>query len=227
MKIRKRKIPAVILAIWLMLGMGQMANAQTIGTLETESNSVEVQEPENAETSQDKKESAAGPLTGLGNGNTISEGIYIGNVNVSGKTAGEAQQDIEAYIEELKGTAVNFRVMDGNQVEVTAGELGLTWANPEVVQEAVALGKKGNIIQRYKALQDLRHENKVFELTYDFDKESIRRILVERCGEYNTEAKDAVLTREKKQHVLLLRKNKSIFCVFPFWSNASVALYEV
>lgn len=196
MKIRKRKIPAVILAIWLMLGMGQMANAQTIGALETESNSVEVQEPENAETSQDKKESAAGPLTGLGNGNTISEGIYIGNVNVSGKTAGEAQQDIEAYIEELKGTAVNFRVMDGNQVEVTAGELGLTWANPEVVQEAVALGKKGNIIQRYKALQDLRHENKVFELTYDFDKESIRRILVERCGEYNTEAKDAVLTRE-------------------------------
>ena len=196
MKIRKRKIPAVILAIWLMLGMGQMANAQTIGALETESNSVEVQEPENAETSQDKKESAAGPLTGLGNGNTISEGIYIGNVNVSGKTAGEAQQDIEAYIEELKGTAVNFRVMDGNQVEVTAGELGLTWANPEVVQEAVALGKKGNIIQRYKALQDLRHENKVFELTYDFDKESIRRILTERCGEYNTEAKDAVLTRE-------------------------------
>ena len=154
MKIRKRKIPAVILAIWLMLGMGQMANAQTIGALETESNSVEVQEPENAETSQDKKESAAGPLTGLGNGNTISEGIYIGNVNVSGKTAGEAQQDIEAYIEELKGTAFNFRVMDGNQVEVTAGELGLTWANPEVVQEAVALGKKGNIIQRYKALQD-------------------------------------------------------------------------
>ena len=196
MKIRKRKIPAVILAIWLMLGMGQMANAQTIGALETESNSVEVQEPENAEASQDKKESAAGPLTGLGNGNTISEGIYIGNVNVSGKTAGEAQQDVEAYIEELKGTAVNFRVMDGNQVEVTAGELGLTWANPEVVQEAVALGKKGNIIQRYKALQDLRHENKVFELTYDFDKESIRRILTERCGEYNTEAKDAVLTRE-------------------------------
>jgi len=124
MKIRKRKIPAVILAIWLMLGMGQMANAQTIGALETESNSVEVQEPENAETSQDKKESAAGPLTGLGNGNTISEGIYIGNVNVSGKTAGEAQQDIEAYIEELKGTAVNFRVMDGNQVEVTAGGRG-------------------------------------------------------------------------------------------------------
>lgn len=196
MKIRKRKIPAVILAIWLMLGMGQMVNAQTIGAVEAESNSVEVQEPGNAETSQDKKESAAGPLTSLGSGNTISEGIYIGNVNVSGKTAGEAQQDVEAYIEELKGTAVDFRVMDGNQVEVTAGELGLTWANPEVVQEAVALGKKGNIIQRYKALQDLRHENKVFELTYDFDKESIRRILTERCGEYNTEAKDAVLTRE-------------------------------
>ncbi|MDE7014670.1 MAG: VanW family protein, partial [Kineothrix sp.] len=139
---------------------------------------------------------SAGPLTELGSSNTISEGVYIGNVNVSGKTAGEAQQDVEAYIEELKGAAVNFQVMDGNQVEVTAGELGLTWANTEVVQEAVALGKKGNIIQRYKALQDLRHENKVFELSYDFDKELIRQVLTERCGEYNTEAKDAVLTRE-------------------------------
>ncbi len=224
MKIKKRNVTAAILSMLLLLGAGQAVNAQSIEALEAESKSVEVKDAGSAATVQDNEEaaatqddgsadsgtsataiqdtggssgaSAAGPLTGLGSSNTISEGVYIGDVNVSGKTAGEAQQDVEAYIEELKGIKVNFRVMDGNQVEVTAGELGLSWANPEVAQEAVALGKKGNIIQRYKALQDLRHENKVFELSYDFDKELIRQVLAERCGEYNTEAKDAVLTRE-------------------------------
>lgn len=224
MKIKKRNVTAAILSMLLLLGAGQAVNAQSIEALEAESKSVEVKDAGSAATVQDNEEaaatqddgsadsgtsataiqdtggssgaSAAGPLIGLGSSNTISEGVYIGDVNVSGKTAGEAQQDVEAYIEELKGIKVNFRVMDGNQVEVTAGELGLSWANPEVAQEAVALGKKGNIIQRYKALQDLRHENKVFELSYDFDKELIRQVLAERCGEYNTEAKDAVLTRE-------------------------------
>lgn len=136
-----------------------------------------------------------GSLTGFGNSNTISEGIYIGNIDVSGKTAGEAKQDVEAYVEELKELTVTLHVMDENQIEVTVGDLGFRWTNPDVAQDAVALGKKGNIVQRYKALQDLRYENKIFDLSYDFDKEMIRQILSERCGEYGTEAKDAVLTR--------------------------------
>lgn len=41
----------------------------------------------------------------------------------------------------------------------------------------------------------MRYENKVFDLSYDFDKEMIRQIVSERCREYDTEAKDAVLTR--------------------------------
>ena len=58
------------------------------------------------------QEAQVGPLTTMGDSNTISEGIYIGNINVSGKTAGEAKQDVEAYIEELKGQTVTFQVMD-------------------------------------------------------------------------------------------------------------------
>ncbi|HBA68234.1 MAG TPA: hypothetical protein DCZ40_02625 [Lachnospiraceae bacterium] len=136
-----------------------------------------------------------GSLTGFGNSNTISEGVYIGTIDVSGKTAGEAKQDVEAYVEALKERTVTLHVMDENQIEVAVGDLGFQWTNPDVAQDAVALGKKGNIVQRYKALQDLRYENKVFDLSYDFDKEMIRQIVSERCREYDTEAKDAVLTR--------------------------------
>ena len=217
---KRRKIAAVAgLAVWMTVWPLQAVNAQSIDDAR-EAGSIEVETPETgngeakemeentgagtAETGTDEtgvQENSsqpidAGPLTTMGNSNTISEGIYIGNIDVSGKTAGEAKQDVEAYIEELKGLTVTFQVMDGNQVETTIGDLGFSWANQDVVQDAVALGKKGNIIQRYKALQDLRHENKVFELAYDFDRELIRGVLTEQCEEYNTEARDAVLTRE-------------------------------
>lgn len=125
----------------------------------------------------------------------IADGVYIGTINVSGKTMEEAIDAVEAHIEELKSRSLTLNVIDANQVTVTIGDLGLIWGNPEAAKDAVALGKKGNVIQRYKALQDLRHENKVFELVYDLDKEAIRQILTEQCSQYNSEAKDAVLTK--------------------------------
>ncbi len=209
MKIEKRKIAAgVFWAILIAIGPMRAVHAQSIDDAqEVDSVAVEGTAEETEGVQEDvgsaaavpedsSKKTDAGPLTTFGNSNTISEGVYIGGIDVSGKTAGEAKQDIEAYIEGLKDITITFQVMDGNEVEVAIGDLGIAWANQDVVQDAVALGKKGNIIQRYKALQDLRYENKVFELAYDFDKEAIRRVLTEQCGEYNTEAKDAVLTRE-------------------------------
>ena len=224
MKIKGKKIvAAAVLVALAVLWPVQAAKAQSIeDALEADSKAVEAQEPGEGEKqeeipdggtetpdepAQDQESGAAqtggagtstadaGPLTTMGNSNTVSEGVYIGSVNVSGKTAEEAKQAVEAYVEELKGLTVVFHIMDGNQIEVSVGDMGLRWTNPDAVQDAVALGKKGNIVQRYKALQDLRHKNKVFDLAYDFDKESIRQIVSEQCGEYNTEAKDATLTR--------------------------------
>lgn len=126
---------------------------------------------------------------------TIEEGIYVGDINVSGKSQEEARQAVEAYIEGLKELTVTLQAVEGNQAEVTVGELGLTWANPEVVEEAAGLGKKGNVVQRYKALQDLQNENKVFELVYDLDKELIRQALTDKCAVYNVEARNASLVK--------------------------------
>lgn len=128
-------------------------------------------------------------------GNTIENGIYVDRIDVSGKTAEEAKQMVEEYVESLKEITVTFQAVDNNEAAATVGELGFTWTNPEVVEDAVSFGKKGNVVQRYKALRDLLQENKIFELKYDLDKELVRGIITERCGQFNVEAKDAVLTR--------------------------------
>lgn len=56
-------------------------------------------------------------------------------------------------------------------------ELGLYWNNPEIVEEALTLGNSGNIIERYKMLKDLEHENKIYPITYGFDMTAIDSVI--------------------------------------------------
>ncbi len=126
----------------------------------------------------------------------ILEGIYMGDIDLSGMTAEQAKAAVAAYIEELKLRTVTFGAVDGPYAMVSAGDLGLNWINPEDIDTAASLGKKGNIVKRYKAIQDLKHGNKNFDLMLNFDMEAIRTILAEQCTEYDVPAQNATLTRE-------------------------------
>lgn len=175
-----RKMPVIAFVVMLMavLGMEQPVWAQSLGA-----------------TSDVTQVSGTNTNTNVPKGDTIADGVYIGDVDVSGKTLEEALQAVEARVEELRSRQVTLNVIEENQVIVTAGDMGLAWTNTEVIGDAMELGKKGNVVQRYKALQDLRQENKIFELRYDLDKELIRQIITEQCSQYNTEAQDAMLTK--------------------------------
>ena len=61
---------------------------------------------------------------------------------------------------------------------VSAKDLGLSWANEEVVQEAAELGKSGNIINRYKDKKDLENESRKYDIDYSVDRSSIQKVLM-------------------------------------------------
>ena len=128
---------------------------------------------------------------------TIQTGVYADGIDLSGMTTTEAKNAIEDYVESLAEEELTFLVAEGNAVTVTAGELGLKWENKEIVQEAVLLGTKGNIVQRYKALADLARENKIYDIVLSVDKEAVRTLIEEKCTEYNVEAVDYSLIREE------------------------------
>ena len=88
---------------------------------------------------------------------TILEGVYMGNISLAGMTADEAKASVSAFVEELKVKNVTFGAVGDHYVVVTAGDLGLKWENEQDIDAAAALGKKGNIVKRYKAIQDLKH----------------------------------------------------------------------
>ena len=127
---------------------------------------------------------------------TIRTGVYAGEINLSGMTQDQASAAVEAFVDDLKEVEIGLVAAGGNQVTVTAGELGVAWSNPELVTEAAELGTRGNVIERYKMLKDLEYENKVFPIELSFDLQAINNILAEKCEPYNTEAVDASLVRE-------------------------------
>lgn len=130
---------------------------------------------------------------------TIKNGVFAGQINLSGMTADQASAAVEEFISQLESVEITLLAADGNQITVTAGELGLSWANPEIVPEAMLLGTQGNVIERYKVLKDLEHENKIYPILISLDLQTINDFLIEKCSIYDVDAVDAYLVRENDQ----------------------------
>lgn len=133
---------------------------------------------------------------------TIKDGIYISGIDVSGMTASEAEAAVEEYVEGMKPTIITLVVAGGNEVQITAGDLGLTWTNREIVEEAAGIGQVGNVITRYKMMKDLQQNNVVYELELSFDEAAIEQILMDKCVKYDSEAVNATLSRAEDAFVI-------------------------
>ncbi len=132
----------------------------------------------------------------------IQKGIYVDNIDISGMTEEEATNTINEYVASLEETKITLNIGQDNSFDVKASELGLTWNNPNIIEEASGYGIKGNIIQRYKAKKDLEYENKVFKVTFDIDKKVAETLLNEKCSDFHLEAVDATLKRENGKFII-------------------------
>lgn len=125
----------------------------------------------------------------------IAEGVYIGSTYVGGMTETEAEAAITAYVDQAEHSEFTFSVED-KSIEVKASDLGIHFTDLHVVQEAMEVGRSGNIIKRYKDKKDLEHGNKEIPLPLKVDHAAIRTLLEEKAEELNREAVNNGLVRE-------------------------------
>lgn len=126
---------------------------------------------------------------------TIPENVYIGEVNVGGMTAEDAESAVSAYVDELQDTDIVLKGEKG-QLEVTAEDLGLEWSSTEAVDEAMNIGQVGNLISRYKDMKDLENGTKVLPLGFSVDEEKTTELLEEAQSDLEDEAVDYGLSLE-------------------------------
>ena len=160
---------------------------------------------------------------------TIQTGISADGMDLSGMTQEQAQGAVQSYVNELGQAQVQLQAQDGQSVSISLSELGISWKNPELVSEAVSLGKKGNIVARYKAEKDLQNKGKNYPVVLDFDKEAIRQAVTERCSKFNVEAIDAHLTRvdgsfqiEDGQTGYVVDENASVAAIYDYLTDSWV-----
>ena len=137
---------------------------------------------------------------------TIAMGIFLDDVNVSGMTKEEAIIAVNDHVASKAEENISFDI-DGETLEVSRGSLGIAWDNPDVVNEAVAVGKIGNLVKKYKEVKDLEFSNKVFHLTYTSDPEMVETVVTEKCTKYNKEAVDMGLKKTDSGFVVVEGEN--------------------
>lgn len=125
---------------------------------------------------------------------TILSGVMIDQVDVSGMTGDEALKALEAYEKELGEQTLKLGIGE-HVLEVKMSEFGVVFANEEVVDEALGLGRTGNVVRRYKEQKDLQSQGKVYSISWEADEEQVRAYVEKECTQYDQEAKNASLER--------------------------------
>ena len=126
---------------------------------------------------------------------TIMNGIYVDDINLSGKTYDEAVSLIKDKVSTMSGANITLHSIGENTVVVTAAELGLTWDDTNMVADALYVGRSGNIVERYKERKDLEHNKKVYPLNVEFDRETVTSIVTEQGELHNVVAENASLSK--------------------------------
>ncbi|MBD5503664.1 MAG: hypothetical protein HDR09_07975 [Lachnospiraceae bacterium] len=128
----------------------------------------------------------------------FESGIYVDDMNLSGMTLQEAEDQIEAYVNSFGEAEITMNAVEGGTIVTTASELGLKWGNEAILKEAANFGRDGDILRCYKELKDLEYQNKVYHVKFDFDKNKIRTLIEENATQYNREAVNATLTKTEE-----------------------------
>lgn len=109
---------------------------------------------------------------------TALDGIYVEDISVGGMTEEQITQAVNDKIEQLKPSVINLSAGEQN-AQVTAGDLGLSCANPEVAREAVTIGQEGNVLKRFLTQNRLKNgETVTFSLKYTVDGEAARQAVI-------------------------------------------------
>ena len=132
----------------------------------------------------------------------IPAGVYVGEISLEGLSETEAEKAVKTYVEAKLNQKIELDV-NGVKAETSAKELGMSWGNPEAVDEALKHTEvKGNLIKRYMKKKDLQENPVKIELDLNVDQEKVAAFVQENCGTALAEAQDAVIVKEKSGFVI-------------------------
>lgn len=125
----------------------------------------------------------------------IGKGVFIDSVDVGGMTEEEATKALKEYTSKREDKDLIILV-DKKEVRTNLKGIGYTCNENDYIQQALQVGKTGNLIKRYKELKDIEEEKLVYELEFEFDDAKLKKIVEKKCSKFDVKAKNASMKRE-------------------------------
>jgi len=125
----------------------------------------------------------------------IPDGVTINGVSVSGMTKDQAVDALDQFKKSLRARKAEVYVLENPAGELSLADFGLDFDAGPVIEEALGLGKTGNIVQRYKEIEELRQIGKHFTTDLILDDVSVYEYIRQNCEQYNQPALDGWMWR--------------------------------
>jgi vancomycin resistance protein YoaR len=130
--------------------------------------------------------------------NKICKGAFIDEVDVGGMTADEAQTAVDNFTEKLSKKDVIIKVGD-NDVKVSLEKLGFSYVANDNINQALMIGRAGNLIKRYKELKDIEHDKVVYPMDFLLSDKKLDEVISVDTSEYNVKPINASVSRKNDQ----------------------------
>lgn len=130
----------------------------------------------------------------------VSKGVYIDSIHIGGMTVKEAKQAVDDYVSAILSKTITVNI-DGNNEVITLGDLNYQYKENNYIEEALEIGRHGNLIKRYKELKDIEESNLVYKLEFTMDDEKLAEFINTNCSKYNVPAVNATVSRVGGQFV--------------------------
>ena len=140
----------------------------------------------------------------------IRDGVYIGDVNVSGMSYKQAINAVNNYVDEISGRTLTLESVNEHLSQCTLADLGVTWGNKDVAIDAIMLGKGGNLIAQYKTICDLKKEPKRYDLKLDYDRAKIAEVVEAEAAVSNIKPTNATIERIDGHFVIKSEGNAGV-----------------
>ena len=128
----------------------------------------------------------------------IIDGVFIGETDVSGMTAEEAESAVTAAADQVSGELIVFTLDDGREARATLRELGVSVKDLEkITEQAADYGKKGSLVDRYKILRaSEKGGQKTYPVQYQITEASAGEVLRTRMGSILDAPENAAIIRK-------------------------------
>ena len=134
--------------------------------------------------------------------NQVPQGVSVNGKDLSGTDIGNLRAELESIVHNLSQGKIILSI-DGNKVETSLENLGIGIDLETTENEIKGIGKKGNIVVRYKELKDAEREGRPVGIHLNWEEAAAVSVLNKTCGQYEEPAVDYGLSRENGQFQII------------------------